>query len=177
MPIRPALPADAPKLSALGERLWRATYEGLIPAPDLNQHLAQTFGPTQQAAELADPACTTLVIEEDGVLLGYTLLRARGPEAEGNAAAFARPCEIARFYLDHSLHGSGTAQELMAAILAHAMSAGHDGLWLQVWEQNPRAIRFYAKAGFRDIGETVYPVGALVYQDRLLVHSLMARKL
>ena len=177
MIIRSALPADAPELSALGERLWRETYEGLIPAPDLSQHLAETFGLAQQAAELADPACTTLVIEKEGALLGYTLLRARGPETEGNAAPFARPTEIARFYLDRSLHGSGAAPELMAAVLAHAASAGHDGLWLQVWEQNPRAIRFYAKAGFRDVGETVYPVGALVYQDRLLVHALMARKL
>jgi len=63
----------------------------------------------------------------------------------------------------------------MQAVLAHASTAGHDGLWLQVWEQNPRAIRFYAKAGFTDAGATVFLVGSLSYRDRLLVHRLMAQ--
>jgi len=172
MPIRTAHPADAQDLSLLGERLWRETYEGLIPASDLEQYLAETFGPAQQAAELADPACRTLVLAEGGTLLGYAWLRAKGPAVE---VPFERPLEVARFYVDRALHGTGTAQSLMAALLAHAASADHDGVWLQVWEQNPQAIRFYAKAGFRDVGDTVFLVGSLTYRDRLLVHRLMAQ--
>jgi diamine N-acetyltransferase len=177
MSIRPALPADAPELSALGARLWRETYTGFIPEPDLEAHLAETFGPERQAAELADPASTTLILEEAGHALGYALLRARRPEGDAGTRGFTRPLEVARFYVDAARHGTGAGRSLMEAVLAHAASAGHDGLWLQVWDQNPRAIRFYAKTGFHDVGETVYPVGRLVYQDRLLVHTLMAREL
>jgi GNAT superfamily N-acetyltransferase len=174
MRIRPALPDDASALAKLGERLWRATYTGLIPASNLELHLAQTFGPAQQAAELADPACTTLVIEAGSSILGYALLRAHGPEIE-KSLAFLKPLEVARFYVDRSLHGTGTAQALMEAVLTHATAAGHDGLWLQVWEQNPRAIRFYAKAGFLDVGGASYRIGHQVDRDRLLVHALLAR--
>ncbi|WP_243316521.1 GNAT family N-acetyltransferase [Geothrix paludis] len=173
MLIRIALPSEAPALAALGERLWRETYTGLIPASNLELHLAETFGPRQQAEELADPACRTLVIVEGNALLGYTLLQARGPE-EGRASFhFVNPLEVARFYVDASLHGRGAAQALMAAALDHAASAGHDGVWLQVWEQNPRAIRFYAKAGFQDVGEATFRVGEQVDRDRVLVHNLM----
>ncbi|HEY3270072.1 MAG TPA: GNAT family N-acetyltransferase [Geothrix sp.] len=177
MPIRAALPADAQDLAILGERLWRETYTGLIPASNLELHLAETFGLSQQAAELADPACCTLVLEHDGALLGYALLRAGYPEHENPAFHFVKPLEVARFYVDASLHGQGAAQKLMAAVLEHAATAGHDGVWLQVWEQNPRAIRFYAKAGFADAGEATFRVGEQVDRDRLLVHGLMVRPL
>jgi diamine N-acetyltransferase len=172
MLIRPAVPADAQDLAALGERLWRETYEGLIPSTNLEQYLAETFGPLQQAAELADPACRTLLLAEGGTLLGYAWLRAKAPEVD---VPFESPLEVARFYVDRSLHGRGAARSLMAAVLAHASEAGHDGVWLQVWEENTRALRFYAKAGFRDAGETVFLVGSRSYRDRLLVHGLVAQ--
>jgi ribosomal protein S18 acetylase RimI-like enzyme len=50
-------------------------------------------------------------------------------------------------------------------------------VWLQVWEQNPRALRFYAKAGFTDAGGATYRIGHQVDRDRLLVHALLARSI
>jgi ribosomal protein S18 acetylase RimI-like enzyme len=176
MLVRPALPADAQALASLGERLWRETYTGLIPASNLELHLAQTFGPAQQTAELADPTCTMLLLETDDTLLGYALLRAHGPGEGQSLVSFHNPLEVARFYVDSALHGQGAAQALMTALLAQAIQAGHDGLWLQVWEQNPRAIRFYAKAGFLDAGGASYRIGHQVDRDRVLVHTLLARK-
>ncbi len=175
MQIRPATPADATTLALLGERLWRETYTGLIPQSNLELHLAATFGLVQQTAELVDPANWTLVVEVDGVLLGYALLRAHGPKTATPQVPFERPLEVVRFYVDRTLHGRGTAQVLMAEVLARAEAAGHDGVWLQVWEQNPRAIRFYAKAGFLDAGDATYRIGEQVDRDRLLVHTLMTR--
>jgi GNAT superfamily N-acetyltransferase len=177
MRIRPAHPVDAQALARLGERLWRETYTGLIPASNLELHLAETFGAVQQAAELADPACTTLVLEEGGSLEGYALLRAGGPGGGTTQFHFQRPLEVARFYVARPLHGRGAARALMAAVLAQATAVGHDGVWLQVWEQNPRAIRFYVKAGFMDAGEATFRIGAQVDRDRLLVHALLARGL
>ena len=173
MLIRPAHSADAQALARLGERLWRETYEGLIPASNIELHLAETFGPAQQTAELADPACTTLVIEASSTLLGYALLRACGPWM-GKGSKFLKPLEVARFYVDRTLHGKGAAQTLMKAVLTQSTAAGHDCLWLQVWEQNPRALCFYAKAGFTDAGGASYRIGNQVDRDRLLVHALPA---
>ncbi|HJU83286.1 MAG TPA: GNAT family N-acetyltransferase [Holophagaceae bacterium] len=173
MLIRTALPVDAQDLVVLGRRLWREAYEGLIPESNLALHLAETFGSRQQAAELADPACRTLVIERDGALAGYALLKAHAPNPAHPGFHFVNPLEVARFYVDASLHGRGAARALMTAALDHAAAAGHDGVWLQVWEQNPRAIRFYAKAGFRDVGEATFRVGEQVDRDRVLVHNLM----
>ena len=173
MPLRPALPTDASALAALGERLWRETYTGLIPQSNLELHLAETFGPSQQARELADPACRALLLEVEGVPMGYALLRAHAPAWVADLTRFRRPLEIARFYVDRTLHGTGAAQTLMAGLLAEVAEAGHDGAWLQVWEKNPRAIRFYGKAGFCDAGEATFRIGHQVDRDRLMVRGLL----
>jgi GNAT superfamily N-acetyltransferase len=175
MAIRTALTTDARELAFLGERLWRETYTGLIPESDLNAYVAEAFDPVRLAGDLADPNSTTLVLEDRGTFQGYAWLRAGGPEVEAASPRFGRPLEVARFYVDRSLHGTGAAPALMGAVLSHAAAAGHDGVWLQVWEQNPRAIRFYAKAGFTDAGATAFRVGNLVYRDRLLVAPLQER--
>lgn len=174
MQIRTALPTEAQELALLGERLWRETYAGLIPSSNLELHLAGTFGLVQQTGELVDPANWTLVVEAEGGLRGYALLRAHGPEVATAAVPFERPLEVARFYVDRTLHGRGAAQALMAEVLARAAAAGHDGVWLQVWEQNPRAIRFYAKAGFQDVGEATFRIGRQVDRDRVLTQRLAA---
>lgn len=177
MLIRAALPDEAQDLALLGMRLWRETYMGLIPDANIALHLAETFGLRQQSAEMSDPGNTVLVIDEGGTLMGYALLQACGPELEELPFHFARPLEVARFYVDRALHGAGAAQALMTAVLSHAASEGHDGVWLQVWEQNPRAIRFYAKAGFTDVGDATFRIGEQVDRDRVLIHTLMVRGL
>ena len=169
MLIRRALPADADALAALAERLWRSTYSDLIPAPDLEAHLAEAFGPAQQAAELADAACRTLLLEGGGNLLGYALLHAHAPLPGTSTTHFSKPLEIARFYLDPTVHGTGAARELMESVFAEAAAVGHDGVWLQAWEENPRALRFYAKLGFSPAGTTTFRVGRRDYHDLVLV--------
>jgi hypothetical protein len=38
-----------------------------------------------------------------------------------------------------------------------------------VWEHNPRAIAFYRKADFLDVGSTIYMVGPDRQVDRVMV--------
>ena len=40
-----------------------------------------------------------------------------------------------------------------------------EGVWLGVWERNPRAIAFYEKHGFAAVGEQTYRVAGEVQRD------------
>jgi ribosomal protein S18 acetylase RimI-like enzyme len=53
----------------------------------------------------------------------------------------------------------------MDAALAHARACGHDGVWLQVWEHNARARRFYEKCGFVAVGMHSFLFGAITERD------------
>ncbi len=45
-------------------------------------------------------------------------------------------------------------------------------MWLGVWERNPRAIAFYIKSGFVEVGSHVFIVGNDRQTDLVLVSSL-----
>jgi ribosomal protein S18 acetylase RimI-like enzyme len=73
--------------------------------------------------------------------------------------------EILRFYLRATWYGRGLAQPLMDAALVHARAGGHDGVWLQVWEHNARARRFYEKSGFVAVGTNPFLFGNTPEED------------
>ncbi len=56
--------------------------------------------------------------------------------------------EIERIYVLHDFHGKGVAQRLYDKAIQVARLKHADFVWLGVWEENPRAIRFYQKNGF-----------------------------
>jgi len=159
MEIRPALPADAPALTALGLRLFQETYAGRIPAEAIAQYVGGAFRPEVQLAELQITGGCVLIAVEGSELRAYAQLR---------PAPAPATLEVARFYVDSPWHGQGLAAQLMAACRAWAGPRGYRHLCLQVWEDNPRAIRFYLKQTFLDAGATTFQVGPIVYRDRLM---------
>jgi ribosomal protein S18 acetylase RimI-like enzyme len=80
--------------------------------------------------------------------------------------------EIVRFYVDRPWHGRGVAQTLMAAAASMARAAGARTLWLGVWERNERAIAFYRKSGFADVGTKIFVLGTDHQRDLVLARPL-----
>lgn len=167
--VRPGLPADALALADFAARTWAETFGADNDPADLAAHLAAAFGEPQQRGELADPAVRTLLVERGPILCGYTQVRRREPPACVTGPA---PIEIARFYVDRLWQGKGLAQRLMTAAKNAARELGGQTVWLGVWERNPRAIGFYLKSGFDDVGTTAFWVGSDRQTDRVMVAPL-----
>jgi GNAT superfamily N-acetyltransferase len=162
MDIRPALPAEAPALASLGARLFRETYTGRIPEAELEAYIASSFHAPAQLAELQAPGALLVALEGEEPIAYAKLRLAQAPHG------LPITLEIARFYLDQRWHGSGIAASLMAAVFAWGAERGHAQVWLQAWEENPRALAFYKRQGFQDQGPTTFTVGDIVYRDRVL---------
>jgi ribosomal protein S18 acetylase RimI-like enzyme len=45
-------------------------------------------------------------------------------------------------------------------------------IWLAVWENNPRAMRFYEKNGFRVAGKTLFRLGGDIQHDFVMARNL-----
>ena len=67
------------------------------------------------------------------------------------------------------MQGSGLATLLMQKVHEVAREFGAKHMWLGVWELNPRALAFYRKAGFEEVGSKIYMVGPDPQSDRVLV--------
>jgi hypothetical protein len=92
--------------------------------------------------------------------------------AASEARTPGRAVELARFYVDSPFHGQGVARKLMDAVVAEATRGEAATLWLGVWERNARAIGFYTKSGFRDVGSHPFQLGGDLQRDRLMVRDL-----
>jgi ribosomal protein S18 acetylase RimI-like enzyme len=134
----------------------------------MDLHCRRSFGPALQEREIADPQMLTLLAESEGRLIGYGQLR-WGSAAPSIRAE--RPVEILRLYVDRAWHGGGVGPSLMAALLEAARAGGADIVWLGVWEHNPRAIAFYAKHGFRTVGEHEFLLGEDPQRDLVMVRE------
>jgi ribosomal protein S18 acetylase RimI-like enzyme len=62
-------------------------------------------------------------------------------------------------------HGKGVAHDLMNACMDEMRFHRSDVVWLGVWERNPRAIAFYKKFGFLEVGVHVFPLGSDPQRD------------
>ncbi|MGB5626730.1 MAG: GNAT family N-acetyltransferase [Woeseiaceae bacterium] len=166
--------ADAAELAAFAARTFEETYSANNRPDDMQAHLAATYGPSQQAAELADPLVATILARSNGELVAYAQVRRNPPPP---CVTHAAPIELHRFYVDRRAHGAGLAPRLMQAVHQTAREFQGRHIWLSVWERNPRAIAFYKKAMFVDVGSTFYMVGPDKQMDRVLVAVVPAQDL
>ena len=161
--------ADAAALAEFAARTFEETYSADNSPEDTRAHLSASYGLSQQTAELVDPSVTTILARSNGELIAYAQIRRNTPPP---CVTHPAPIQLHRFYVDQRAHGSGLASELMQAVhqAAHDFEGGH--IWLSVWERNPRAIAFYEKARFVDVGSTIYMVGPDSQVDRVLVANV-----
>ncbi len=161
--------ADAAELAAFAARTFSETFSADNDPSDLQMHLTMNYGLEQQVAELADPRVITILARSNDELVAYAQVR-KGPSP--SCVTQESPIELHRLYVDRRLHGSGLAQKLMAAVHQAAHDFGASHIWLGVWEKNPRAIAYYKKAGYSDVGSTIYCVGPDRQTDRVLLVSV-----
>lgn len=157
---------DAAALATFAAHTFEATYAAHNKPEDMQDHLSSNFGVEQQTAELVDPNTATILVRSGGALVAYAQVRKHPPP---DCVPDSTAIELHRFYLDRKAHGTGLALALMQEVREAARDLGGRHVWLGVWEQNPRAIAFYKKAKFIDVGGQIFMVGPDEQQDRVLV--------
>lgn len=167
--IRRGVAADATALAAFAAHTFTDTYGAYNSPANLQMYLASSCNAAQQGRELADPDVATLLAYRHSELAAYAQVR-RGstPPCISGAA----PIELLRFYVDKAWHGHGIAQRLLGEVQRAALELGGATLWLKVWENNPRAIAFYRKANFVEVGVADFFVGTDRQTDRVLAMDL-----
>lgn len=158
-----ATPGEAGAYAHAAAAAFFEAYRETSDPENMDKHLAREFGESKQRLELTRPGYTVLVSREpSGEWAGFAALQA---DARADGVTATRPMEIVRFYLREHWYGRGAARPLMQAALAEARARGHDGVWLQVWEHNARARRFYETCGFRAVGTNPFLFGEIPEDD------------
>jgi ribosomal protein S18 acetylase RimI-like enzyme len=163
------MPDDAELLASLGASTFIDTFAADNTPADMTAYVAVSFGEPVQRAELTDPRNVVFFAERDGETVGYAMLRL-GPAPE--QVQSAAPIEIARLYSVSRWIGAGVGSTLMQRCLDEAASRERSAIWLGVWERNARAIAFYRRWGFTDVGTQTFILGSDVQTDRIMARRL-----
>lgn len=147
---------DAEMLAKLGARTFYDTFAKDNTPENMDAHLKRSFSPEIQFDELSQPNVIFLIVEYENIPIGYAQLILNSKD---EAITETRPLEIRRIYALQEYIGKGIGKELMKAAIDEARQRNCDCVWLGVWEKNQRAIEFYKKWGFREVGAHIFSVG------------------
>ncbi len=167
--IRRATQDDNVLLAELGAATFFDSWASDNTPQNMAAYMGAAFGPVKQAAELADPASVFFVAEAGGDAVGYARLHQGAAPAAVNGA---RPIQLVRIYARAAWTGQGVGAELLRACLDEAARRGCDTMWLAVWERNPRAIGFYRRWGFTEIGSHPFRLGDDLQTDILMQRAI-----
>lgn len=106
----------------------------------------------------------------DNAPAGYIKLRI--PFEQHASLKDKRSIELERIYVKENLHGTGLGYKLIQHATEFAGSEGYNVLWLGVWNQNKKAIKFYQKCGFEIFGEHKFILGTEEQIDYLMKKEL-----
>ncbi|MCO8272749.1 GNAT family N-acetyltransferase [Actinoplanes sp. TRM 88003] len=166
--------ADTELLHDLAERTFGLACPPGTSQADIDDFVATHLSEASFRGYLADPQRVVLLLHDDGVPLGYSML-VSGTIKDPDVAAVVDSevsVELSKFYLAPDRHGSGAAATLMDGTLAAAAATGAAFCWLGVNQQNVRAAKFYAKHGFEVIGVKRFRVGAEWHDDHIRLRAL-----
>jgi tRNA (guanine37-N1)-methyltransferase len=172
--VRPAVPADLDALAALAALTFPLACPPGSTPEDQQAFISAVLSPERFESYLASPDRSVLVADEDGTLVGYTMLVLTAPtDPEVRASLTLAPTvELSKCYVHPDHHGAGVAHALMASSLDVARSHGAAGIWLGVNQQNARARAFYERSGFAVVGTKHFTVGTRLEDDYVLERAL-----
>jgi GNAT superfamily N-acetyltransferase len=162
---RSATQADAEAIARLAARTFPAACPPHTPAHAIEAHIRTELSPSRFREHMT--YARFFVVDDGPELSGYLMLAFDPAPIPTN---WVNPIELRRIYVDQP--GSGTAGELMATALEQAV--GHDVIWLGTNQLNTRAIRFYAKHGFRIVGNRTFVVGGVDEADFVMARTVEA---
>ena len=167
--LRPAGVADLPSVRALAIQVFLDTYAVDGVRASLAREAEQQFSPAALEATLSRASGRLVVAERAGHLVAFANLDLAATHA---LVADAHAAELARLYVQPAFQRRGIGRLLLAEAEGTARAAGCTALWLTAWVGNARALAFYRRHGYRELGSTTYAFEDERYENRLFARPL-----
>jgi diamine N-acetyltransferase len=167
--LRRAAAADALCISVLATQVFLDTYATDGIRPSIAREVHEHFSPAAVSALLAAPSSRLIVAERAGHMIGFAQLTL----GSIHELVPARPtAELNRLYVQERFAGSGVGKALLGEAEALAAAEGAVTLWLACWAGNHRALAFYARRGYEELGAARYVFENERYETRIFAQAL-----
>lgn len=147
---------DIGALQKIGRRTFQETFSSVNTEENMTQYLKEGFSQEKLTAEVNNPHSEFYFAMWSNTVIGYLKLNFGSSQTE---LKDAQALEIERIYVLQEFHGQKVGQSLYEKAMETATQAGVDYVWLGVWEENHRAIRFYTRNGFVEFDKHIFRLG------------------
>jgi ribosomal protein S18 acetylase RimI-like enzyme len=161
---------EVDKLQAIGRQTFEETFAFNNSKSQMEKYLTENFNTSTIKSELEISDSHFYFAELEGSVIGYLKVNTGTAQTENSTE---NGLEIERIYVLKEYYGKQVGQRLYKKALNVAESSGVDFIWLGVWENNPRAIRFYEKQGFVNFGKHIFKLGTEDQTDILMKRALL----
>lgn len=144
-------------LQQIGKATFFETFAESNSEADMKKYLDENFSTEKLTAEVNHPDSQFFVAWEGQSPIGY--LKVNTGMAQTELQQDESTLEIERIYVLSAYHGKKVGQLLYEKALEVAGLLKKSSIWLGVWEENPRAIKFYTKNGFVPFGQHLFKMG------------------
>jgi ribosomal protein S18 acetylase RimI-like enzyme len=167
--IREAELGDAENIAVLKQQVWISTYavEGI--RKEFSDYVLSEFTLPKVQQGILDGGTKTLIAVVDGHVIGCV-------EVVANLVCPVQPTagssEISVLYVLERFCGIGVGQLLLDEAFVLMRSFSVTTTWLTVYHQNDRAINFYRKNHFEQVGTTNFEMGGNEYENYIMIRQL-----
>ena len=165
MKIRKINIDDLEALRNLSIQTFKETFEEVNTEEDMQKYLDENLSIEKLKTELENPNSEFYFAENNNEILGYLKLNFKDAQTE---KLEENHFEIERIYVLKAFLGQKIGQILFDKAIEIGREKNLEYVWLGVWEENHRAIRFYGKNGFEIFGKHDFVLGKDVQTDLLM---------
>lgn len=179
MTIRPLQEQDIPALAALAAKTYAETFGHSMTREQLEAQVRETR--SEACFRSAIQTDTILVALVEQQLAGYLQLGSIQGGVRGGFRGGVRghiqgvqpgPRDLAvhAVYIHADHQGQGLGRALMDAAFDHPRCQQAENVFIDVWEENKRALNFYVNYGFKIVGaRDVTANGEVIGEDLVLM--------
>ncbi len=159
---------DINKLQEIGQSTFFEAFAEVNTEENMKNYLENSFSEEKLNLELTNEDSQFYFALVNGNVVAYLKINF----GEAQSEKMENALEIERIYVLKAFHGKGVAQALYQKAIDIAYEIQVGNVWLGVWEENYRALRFYEKNGFTAFGKHAFWLGDDEQTDLLMKKEL-----
>jgi len=161
--IKIATESDTAILASLGKTTYAESHGHFIDnKTDLKKYINSAFSVSKTKEDLNNPKHLFYIIYADDLAVGYAKLVLN---VLHESVASQNNCRLERIYILNEFIPLKLGQRFLNFIVKKAKTLELDTMWLSVYIKNNRAIRFYERNEFKNVGELNFLVNGKGYKN------------
>ncbi|SDR77163.1 Acetyltransferase (GNAT) family protein [Polaribacter sp. KT25b] len=158
---------DAQILSVIGKTAFLTAHGHSAPQTDIDNYVDNNLTENNFLKELEDTNNIYYLIFSDDTIAGYSKIVLNTENENIDAKNITL---LSRIYLLKEFYGLNLGKELFNFNVKVSKENNQKGIWLAVWVENKRAIKFYEKAGFVKVGKFDFKISETHYNPNHIMY-------